>query len=63
VIDAQTGDGLSNFRPEWWVPGRKVAATAIKACSFWRTERGLKIYNPKHFGFDIPYVPFEKKVA
>jgi DUF917 family protein len=63
VIDAQTGDGLSNFRPEWWVPGRKVAVTAIKACSFWRTERGLKIYNPKHFGFDIPYVPIEKKVA
>ena len=62
VIESETGLGLSNFRPEWWVTGKKVAVTAIKACSFWRTPRGLQIYNPKHFGFDIDYVPIEKKV-
>jgi hypothetical protein len=62
VIEKDTGLGLSNFRPEWWIPGKDVAVTAMKACDFWRTERGLKIYNPKHFGFDIEYVPIEKKL-
>lgn len=62
VIEKETGLGLSNFRPEWWVQGKDVAVTAMKACEFWRTERGLKIYNPKHFGFDIPYIPIEEKI-
>ena len=60
VIDRKTGLGLSNFRSEWWTPGREVAVCARKACDFWRTERGLRIYNPKHFGFDIKYVPIEE---
>lgn len=63
VLDKETALGLSNFRTEWWTPGREVAVTAMKACPFWRTERGLKIYNPKHFGFDIEYVPIEEKLG
>ena len=63
VLDKETALGLSNFRTEWWTPGREVAVTAMKACPFWRTERGLKIYNPKHFGFDIEYVPIEEKLV
>lgn len=62
VLEADTGLGLSNFRPEWWTPGKKVAVTAMKASNFWRTEKGLKIYNPKHFDFDMEYVPIEKRV-
>ena len=60
VIDKETGLGLSNFRSEWWTPGREVAVCARKSSDFWRTERGLRIYNPKHFGFDIKYRPIEK---
>jgi DUF917 family protein len=63
VIDRKTGLGLSNFRSEWWTPGREVAVCARKACDFWRTKRGLSIYNPKHFGFDIKYVPIEEKLG
>ena len=62
MLDAKTGLGMSNFRTEWWAPGKEVAVTAMKACEHWRTERGLKIYNPGHFGFDIEYVPIEKKL-
>jgi len=60
VIDLKTGEGLSNFRPDGWVPGRKVAVVGVKAADIWRTERGLRIYNPKHFGFDIKYRPIEE---
>jgi DUF917 family protein len=60
VIDKKTGLGLSNFRREWWTPGREVAVCARKSSDFWRTERGLSIYNPKHFGFYIKYRPIEE---
>jgi DUF917 family protein len=29
----------------------------------YRTEAGLAILAPRHFGFDIPYVPIEEAVA
>lgn len=60
VIDSKTGDGLSNFRAAAWAPGRKVAVVGVKAVDIWRTERGLRIYNPGHFGFDIKYRPIEE---
>ena len=60
VIDSKTGLGLSNFRTDWWTPGREVTVCARKSSAFWRTERGLSIYNPKHFGFDIKHRPIEE---
>ena len=60
VIDSRTGEGLSNFRAEAWTQGRKVAVVGVKAVDIWRTERGLKIYNPRHFNFDMPYRPIEE---
>lgn len=63
VLDRETGLGLSNFRTDWWTRGREVAVTAMKACDHWRTPKGLRIYNPKHFGFDIKYVPIEEKLG
>lgn len=62
VVDAKTGEGLSNFRTDMWTPGRQVAVWGMKAAESWRTKRGLAIYNPKHFGFDIKYRPIEKVV-
>ena len=62
VIDSETGEGLSNFRTESWSPGRKVSVVGVKAVDCWRTERGLQIYNPGHFGFDIEFKPIEEIV-
>lgn len=60
VIDKETGLGLSNFRPEQWTTGREVAVVGLKSANVWRSERGLRIYNPKHFGFEIKYKPIEE---
>jgi len=62
VVDSKTGEGLSNFRQPQWTTGREVTLWGMKCANLWRTERGLKIYNPKHFDFDMPYVPIEQKV-
>jgi len=35
----------------------------MKAAKPWRTKRGLRIFSPKHFGFDIKYRPIEDIVG
>ncbi|MBS7631774.1 DUF917 domain-containing protein [Candidatus Bathyarchaeota archaeon] len=62
VLDAETGKGLSNWGADY-SQGRKVAVIGIKAADLWLTPRGLEIFNPKHFGFDIEYHPIEKFVG
>ena len=61
VLDKKTGYGLANNATAF-TPVREVVVIALKAADLWRTERGLKIYNPKHFGFDMKYVPVEELV-
>lgn len=59
VVDSKTGRGLSNWGAEF-TEGREVSIIGVKADDIWRTDRGLKIFNPRHFGFDIDYKPIEE---
>ena len=40
--------------------GMKVSVIGLPAPKEWRTDEGLKIFGPRHFGYDIEYVPIEK---
>lgn len=42
--------------------GNKVHVVAAKAPEVWRTQKGLELFGPRHFGFNIDYVPVEKLV-
>lgn len=42
---------------------RKVVVVAAPAPEVWRTPKGLEVLGPRHFGFDLDYVPVEKLVA
>ena len=42
-------------------PGLRVSVIGLPAPKEWRTSEGLKVFGPKHFGYDIEYVPIEKK--
>ncbi len=42
--------------------GMKVNAVAAKAPEVWRSREGLRLFGPKHFGFDYEYVPVEELV-
>jgi len=55
IVDARTCHGLSNFVGSGEYNGRYVVVLAVKAPEAWRTERGIKIFSPKHFGYDIEY--------
>jgi len=55
IVDSQTCEGLSNFVGEGEHNGRHVTVFWIEADHAWKTERGLKIFSPGHFGFDLRY--------
>jgi hypothetical protein len=61
VVDAKTGKGLSNWGDDF-AKNREVAVIGFRADDIWRSPEGLKIFNPGHFGFDIPYKPIERVV-
>ena len=45
-------------------PGKEVAIIGLKTLDdAWRTERGLQLMGPRHFGFDIEYAPIEELAA
>ncbi len=61
LVDASTGEGLSA-----WVPnlktqiGKEIEVLGFRADRLWRTDKGLRLFGPKHFGYDIDYDPIEK---
>jgi len=42
--------------------GQRVAVLGRKAHAAHRSERGIAVLGPRHFGFDLDYVPIEKQV-
>lgn len=61
IVDSFTSRGLSN-----WIEnikdnlGRSVVVVGIKCADVWRTDKGIKLFGPEHFGFDIKYTPIER---
>ena len=41
--------------------GQKVTAFALPAPELWKSERGLELFGPKSFGFDVEYEGIEKR--
>lgn len=39
--------------------GLKVSVIGLPAPAQWRTQRGLELFGPRHFGFDLEYQPLE----
>ncbi|MFQ6014480.1 MAG: DUF917 domain-containing protein [Anaerolineae bacterium] len=60
VIEEETGEPCTNYS---MAEGQKVAVIGRKGAEAHRTERGLEVLGPRHFGFDIEYVPIEEQVA
>lgn len=72
VVDRHTAEGLTSFpdvdvgpyrrvRDVDFRPGRDVIVFGTPAHPIWRTKRGVELFGPKHFGFDLPYVPLNRR--
>jgi len=57
VVRKKDGEPITNTDLK---VGEKVSVIGIKAREIFRTEEGLKVLGPKHFGFDHKYEPIEK---
>ncbi|MEB3859714.1 MAG: DUF917 domain-containing protein [Desulfurococcales archaeon] len=58
-LDPNGGPVLNSDMKE----GDEVYVLAARAPEIWRTEKGLELFGPRHFGFDYDYVPVEKLVG
>ena len=57
VVDVENGEPISNTELE---PGRDVAVLGFKAPSAYRSGLALAATAPRHYGFDIDWVPIEQ---
>jgi len=56
---AEDGEPVTNTMLK---EGMEVHVLASKAPEVWRTERGLELFGPRHFGFEYDYVPVEELI-
>jgi hypothetical protein len=72
VVDRRTAEGLTSFpdvdvgpyrrvRDVDFRHGREVVVFGIPAHPIWKSKRGVDLFGPKHFGFDIPYIPVDER--
>ncbi len=58
IVEDGTFEGLSNFMREGTHAGKDVTVFALRAIEAWRKPKGIELFSPRHFGFDIEYAPF-----
>ncbi len=58
MVSTETGEAIPN--PEFY-KGEGVTVLGFRAPDLWRTPKGLEVFGPKHFGYDVPYIPIEER--
>jgi len=59
IVDLKTGEPAISYD---FSAGDQVAAIGRKAHELHRTAKGIEALGPRHFGFDLDYVPIEERV-
>jgi DUF917 family protein len=59
IADLDTGQGQTTYEVS---AGQRVAVVGMRAHAAHRTEKGVELLGPRHFGFDIDYVAIEEQV-
>ncbi|MBJ7598194.1 MAG: DUF917 domain-containing protein [Candidatus Nephthysia bennettiae] len=57
IIDEQTGQAVTTERLHY---GFRVIVLGIRCDAKWRSPAGVALGGPRHFGYDIDYVPLEE---
>ena len=57
-FSAETGGPITNPH---YSPGALVDVVGVQAAAAWRSERGLAVLGPRHFGFDVDYLPLAER--
>lgn len=59
-LDSKTGWALPTWGKNGYPLGQEVLLLGMPAPDQWRTPQGLEILGPRHFGFDVDYIPLEE---
>jgi DUF917 family protein len=59
-LDPETGESTLGAGYGGYVVGEKVAMVGVPAPPQWRSEKGVELMGPRHFGFDFDYVKIEE---
>lgn len=59
MVDLKTGEPATSYD---FSVADQVAVVGRKAHEVHRTEKGIELLGPRHFGFDLDYVPIEERV-
>lgn len=60
VVDLQSHEGVNN--PDFEI-GQSVAVLGFRSDPVWRLPAGLDVFRPRYFGYDIDYIPIEKRLG
>ena len=60
VLDAETGEPITTENLRY---GFRVAVLGIPCDPRWRSEGGIALAGPRYFGYDVPYIPVEERLA
>jgi uncharacterized protein len=60
ILDADDGNPITTESLRF---GFRVTVLGIACDPQWRSDAGLELVGPAYFGYDIPYVPIEHRVA
>lgn len=58
-LDPDTGHSTLGVGYGGYVVGEKVAFVGVPAPEQWRSEKGIELIGPRHFGFDFDFIPIE----
>jgi DUF917 family protein len=58
-LDPTTGESTLGVGYGGYVVGERVAIVGVEAPAAWRSEKGVELIGPRHFGFDFDYIPIE----
>ena len=59
MVDLKTGEPATSYE---FSIGDRVAVIGRRAHEVHRTKEGIEVLGPRHFGFDLDYVPIEERV-
>jgi uncharacterized protein len=60
ILDTERGDPITTENLRY---GFRVSILGIPCDEKWRTPAGIELGGPRHFGYDIDYVPVEMRLA
>ena len=60
VLDLASGEPHVNYSI---AAGQRVAVVGRKAPAAYRSARGIELLGPRHYGFELEYVPIEERIS